>query len=230
MGELDRLQIMTRLAERRLTRRRAAALLGLSERQVRRLYRAFRREGAAALGSRRRGRPRAIAGWPRPSVATTRIRPPQRAPEQRHQRGDQPRLGRRERRVSASALSAASRRARRSSRSAATSLAGWSRVTSSRFPWSTCHGSPCSAPRSRSACCTIASSPRRSPGSPTGRRAPSWLPRGCRRRTCDDQCGSGRVGALHPATGRSGRSPAAFAVHRSALEPSVLLLRNVPGA
>ena len=57
MGELDRLQIMTRLAERRLTRRRAAALLGLSERQVRRLYRAFRREGAAALGSRRRGRP-----------------------------------------------------------------------------------------------------------------------------------------------------------------------------
>ena len=57
MGELDRLQIMTRLAERRLTRRRAAALLGLSERQVRRLYRAFQRAGAAALGSRRRGRP-----------------------------------------------------------------------------------------------------------------------------------------------------------------------------
>ena len=50
MGELDRLQIMTRLAERRLTRRRAAALLGLSERQVRRLYRAFQREGAAGLG------------------------------------------------------------------------------------------------------------------------------------------------------------------------------------
>src|SRR5262249_39597982 len=57
MGELDRLQIMTRLAERRLTRRRAAALLGLSERQVRRLYRAFQREGAAGLASRRRGRP-----------------------------------------------------------------------------------------------------------------------------------------------------------------------------
>jgi len=57
MGELDRLQIMARLAERRLTRRRAAALLGLSERQVRRLYRAFRRDGAKALASRRRGRP-----------------------------------------------------------------------------------------------------------------------------------------------------------------------------
>src|SRR5438552_562354 len=45
------------LAERRLTRRRAAALLGLSERQVRRLYRAFRRDGAKALASRHRGRP-----------------------------------------------------------------------------------------------------------------------------------------------------------------------------
>jgi len=53
----DRLQIMTQLAERRLTRRRPAALLGLSERQVRRLYRGLRRDGAAALASRRRGRP-----------------------------------------------------------------------------------------------------------------------------------------------------------------------------
>src|SRR5438876_9636650 len=57
MGELDRLQVMSQLAERRLTRRRAAALLGLSERQIRRLYRAFRRAGAAGLASRRRGRP-----------------------------------------------------------------------------------------------------------------------------------------------------------------------------
>src|SRR5213080_4492801 len=57
MGELDRLQIMTQLAERRLTRRRAAALLGLSERQVRRLYRVFRRDGVKGLASRRRGRP-----------------------------------------------------------------------------------------------------------------------------------------------------------------------------
>ena len=37
MGELDQLQVMTRVAERRLTRSRAAALLGLSEHQVRRL-------------------------------------------------------------------------------------------------------------------------------------------------------------------------------------------------
>src|SRR5215470_12798362 len=48
---------MAPLAERRLTRRRAAALLGLSERQVRRLYRAFTRAGAVGLASRRRGRP-----------------------------------------------------------------------------------------------------------------------------------------------------------------------------
>src|SRR5580765_441228 len=57
MGELDRLQVMTQLAQRRLTRRRAAALLGLSARQVRRLDRAFRRDGAKGLASRRRGRP-----------------------------------------------------------------------------------------------------------------------------------------------------------------------------
>lgn len=57
MTELDRLQVLTRIAERRLTRRRAAALLGLSERQVRRLYEAFTRDGAAGLASRRRGRP-----------------------------------------------------------------------------------------------------------------------------------------------------------------------------
>ena len=57
MGELDRLQVMTRIAERRLTRRKAAALLGVSERQVRRLFRRFQRDGAAGLASRRRGRP-----------------------------------------------------------------------------------------------------------------------------------------------------------------------------
>ena len=58
---------LTRLAERRLTQRRAAALLALSTRQVRRLYRAFQDDGAAALASRRRGR-RAIGGCPRASA------------------------------------------------------------------------------------------------------------------------------------------------------------------
>jgi hypothetical protein len=51
------LQVLTRIAERRLTRRRAAELLRLSERQVRRLYDAFATHGAASLASRRRGRP-----------------------------------------------------------------------------------------------------------------------------------------------------------------------------
>jgi len=59
MKELDRLQVLTRIAERRLTRRRAAGLLQISERQVRRLYRAFVQDGAAGLVSRRRGRPSA---------------------------------------------------------------------------------------------------------------------------------------------------------------------------
>src|SRR5437016_604982 len=59
MKELDRLDVMTRIAERRLTRRMAAALLRIGERQVRRLYRAFVQAGAAGLVSRRRGRPSA---------------------------------------------------------------------------------------------------------------------------------------------------------------------------
>ena len=57
MKELDRLQAMTQIAEHRLTRRRAAERLQLSERQVRRLYDAFATHGAPSLASRRRGRP-----------------------------------------------------------------------------------------------------------------------------------------------------------------------------
>ena len=59
MKGLDRLQVLTRIAERRVTRRRAAELLQIGERQVRRLYRAFVQDGAAGLVSRRRGRPSA---------------------------------------------------------------------------------------------------------------------------------------------------------------------------
>lgn len=55
--ELDRLQIMTRIAERRLTRRRAAELLKLSERQVYGLFSAFQARGAPGLASAKRGRP-----------------------------------------------------------------------------------------------------------------------------------------------------------------------------
>ena len=55
--ELDRLQIMTRIAERRLTQRHAGELLGLGERQIRRLYRTFKAHGAAGLISAKRGKP-----------------------------------------------------------------------------------------------------------------------------------------------------------------------------
>ena len=55
--QLDRLQIVTRIAGRRLSQRRAADLLGLTERQARRLYRTFKAHGAAGLVSAKRGQP-----------------------------------------------------------------------------------------------------------------------------------------------------------------------------
>jgi hypothetical protein len=48
---------MTQVAERALTQRHAGALLGLGERQVRRLHRAFKAQGAVGLASAQRGRP-----------------------------------------------------------------------------------------------------------------------------------------------------------------------------
>ena len=55
--ELSRLEVIQRVCRKALTQRRAADLLALSVRQVKRLCRAYRREGAAALTSKRRGRP-----------------------------------------------------------------------------------------------------------------------------------------------------------------------------
>jgi hypothetical protein len=55
--ELDRLEVLGRVIERRLTQRQAAEQLGLSERQVRRLCRALGEQGAGGLVSRKRGRP-----------------------------------------------------------------------------------------------------------------------------------------------------------------------------
>ena len=54
--ELDRLEIIGRVLERRMTQRKAAEQLRLSLRQVERLCRAFRSDGAAGLVSRKRGR------------------------------------------------------------------------------------------------------------------------------------------------------------------------------
>jgi transposase len=55
--ELSRLEVIQRVCRKTLTQRQAATLLSVSVRQVKRLCRAYRREGAAALVSRRRGRP-----------------------------------------------------------------------------------------------------------------------------------------------------------------------------
>ena len=55
--ELDRLEVLGRVIERRLTQRQAAEQLGLSLRQVERLCRALRVGGAGGLVSRKRGRP-----------------------------------------------------------------------------------------------------------------------------------------------------------------------------
>ncbi len=54
--ELDRLELLGRVIERRMTQPQAAAQLGLSLRQVERLCRALRQQGASGLVSRKRGR------------------------------------------------------------------------------------------------------------------------------------------------------------------------------
>jgi len=53
--ELGRLQILQRVADRRMTQTAAAQTLSLSYRQVKRLMARFRRQGAAGLASRKRG-------------------------------------------------------------------------------------------------------------------------------------------------------------------------------
>ena len=55
--ELSRLDVFRQLSDKRLTQRQAASLLNLSTRQIIRLAKAFTSEGAAALVSKRRGRP-----------------------------------------------------------------------------------------------------------------------------------------------------------------------------
>ncbi len=55
--ELDRVSVIERVIEKRLTQREAARMLGLTSRQVRRLRRAYEQDGARALASKHRGRP-----------------------------------------------------------------------------------------------------------------------------------------------------------------------------
>ena len=55
--ELDRVSVIERMIERRLTQREAARMLGLTSRQVRRLRRTYERHGPGGLASKHRGRP-----------------------------------------------------------------------------------------------------------------------------------------------------------------------------
>jgi predicted DNA-binding protein (UPF0251 family) len=55
--EFDRLEILRRVVERSVTQTKAAELMGLSERQVRRLEVAYAERGAASLVSDKRGKP-----------------------------------------------------------------------------------------------------------------------------------------------------------------------------
>jgi transposase len=55
--EITRLEVMQRLKGKRLTQKEAARMLGISARQVKRLWRAYRKKGAKGLVSQRRGKP-----------------------------------------------------------------------------------------------------------------------------------------------------------------------------
>ena len=55
--EITRLEVMQRLKEKRLKQKEAAQMLGISTRQVKRLWRAYRKKGAQGLVSQRRGKP-----------------------------------------------------------------------------------------------------------------------------------------------------------------------------
>jgi len=55
--ELSRLEVMQKLDEKRMRQKSAAGILGISVRQVKRLLRAYRRDGAAGLVSKQRGKP-----------------------------------------------------------------------------------------------------------------------------------------------------------------------------
>jgi transposase len=54
--ELSRLEVMQRLVEKRISQKEAGRVLGVSTRQVKRLLRGYRRDGAKGLVSKRRGR------------------------------------------------------------------------------------------------------------------------------------------------------------------------------
>ena len=55
--EISRMEVIQRLKDKRLHQQEASQMLGISTRQIRRLFRAYQAHGAVGLVSRRRGRP-----------------------------------------------------------------------------------------------------------------------------------------------------------------------------
>ncbi|MBS0586020.1 MAG: helix-turn-helix domain-containing protein [Verrucomicrobia bacterium] len=55
--ELDRLSVLAKVGEKRLSQEAAGALLEPSTRQIRRLLKRYRQDGAKGLIARKRGRP-----------------------------------------------------------------------------------------------------------------------------------------------------------------------------
>ena len=55
--ELSRVEVMQKLCEKRMSQKEAGALLHVSTRQIKRVRKAYRKQGAAGLVSRQRGRP-----------------------------------------------------------------------------------------------------------------------------------------------------------------------------
>ena len=55
--ELSRIEVMGQLQEKRMTQKVAAKIMGVSERQVKRLWKRYREKGASGLVSGRRGKP-----------------------------------------------------------------------------------------------------------------------------------------------------------------------------
>jgi transposase len=75
--ELDRVGVIERVIAKRLTQREAARMLGVTSRQVRRLERAYARDGTGSLASKHRGRPskrRLASDLRREALATVRSR------------------------------------------------------------------------------------------------------------------------------------------------------------
>ena len=75
--ELDRVSVIERVIERRLTQREAARMLGVTSRQVRRLRRRYEQDGRGGLASKQRGRPsnrRLPSALRREVLATVRAR------------------------------------------------------------------------------------------------------------------------------------------------------------